>query len=67
MFTIPFFRNWIMEPTAFRTVTDGIFSGKWVSSASHALATLLLAPKTVEAPKFAGNNSKGFSPINVPN
>ena len=62
-----FFQNWIMKPTAFRTVTGGIFSGKQVSLASHTLAALLLAPKTVEAPKFAGNNSKGFSPINVPN
>ena len=61
------FWNWILKPTTFKTVTGGIFSGKQVSSASHTLAALLLAPKTVEALKFAGNNSKGFSPVNVPN
>ena len=67
MFYIPFFWNWIMKSTAFRTITGGIISGKQVSSASHALASLLLAPETVEAWKFAGNNRKGFSPVNVPN
>jgi len=56
-----------MKPTSFRTVTGGIISGKQVSSASHALAALLLAPETVEAWKIVGNNSKGFSPVNVPN
>ena len=45
MFSIFFFRNWITRSTTFRTVTNGIISGKWVSSAIHALAALLLAPK----------------------
>ena len=62
-----FFWNWIMKPTAFRTVSGGIISGKQVSLASHALAALLLVPETIEAWKFAGKNNKGFSPVNVPN
>ena len=57
MFSISFFRNWIMKPTAFKTVTGGIISGKRVSSANYTLAALLLAPKTVEAWKIVGNNS----------
>ena len=61
------FQNCIVKQTAFRTVTDGVISRKWVSSASHALEALLLAPKTVEAWKFTGNNSKGLSPLNFPN
>ena len=66
LFTL-LFQSWIGKQSAFRTVTDGIISRKWVSSASHALVALLLAPETVEAWKFAVNNSKGFSPVNVPN
>ena len=34
-----------MKSAALRTVTSGKVSGKQVSSASHALAALLLAPK----------------------
>ena len=67
MFSFFFFQNWIARSTTFRTVSSEIISGKRVSSASHALEALLLAPETVEAWKFAGGNSKGFSPINVPN
>ena len=58
---------WIRKQTAFKIITGGVTSGKRVSSTSHALAALLLAPKPVEAWKFAGNNNKGLSPVNVPN
>ena len=65
LFTV-LFRSWIGKQTAFRTITGGIISRKWVSLTSHALAALLLGPKIVEAWKIPGDNSKGFSPINVP-
>ena len=57
MLLILLFRNWIGKQTAFRTVIGGIILRKWVSSASHALEYLLLAPKTVEAWKIVGKNS----------
>ena len=52
---------------SFKIITGGVISRKRVSSASHALVTLLLVIETIEAWKFVGNNSKGFSPVNVPN
>ena len=66
LFTLLFW-SWIGKQNALRTVTGGIILRKWVSLASHALVALLLAPKTVEAWKIAGNNSKGFSLVNIPN
>ena len=46
-----FLRNWIMELTAFRTVTGGVFSRKRISLASHALAALFLVPKLLRPGK----------------
>ena len=66
MFSI-FFRNQIREWTTFKTITGGVILRKWVSSANHALAALLLTPKTIDAWKITGDNSKGFSLVNIPN
>ena len=66
MLFILLFKNWIGKQIAFKTVTGGVISKKWVSSAIHALAALLLAPETIEAWKIVGGNIKGFSPFNVP-
>ena len=65
LFTL-LFRNWIGKQTAFKNVIGGVILKKWVSSASYALEALLLVPKTVQAWKIAGNNSKGFSPVTFP-
>ena len=40
-----------MRQTNFRTVTGGEILRKWTSSASHALAALLLAPKLLRPGK----------------
>ena len=36
-------------------------------SVDNEVASFLSTLRSVEAQKFAGNNSKGFSPVNVPN
>ena len=43
MFSI-LFSIWIRK-TAFKTITGGVISRKWISLASHALVALLLAPE----------------------
>ena len=56
------FRNQIGKYTSFWTITGGVISRQWVSSANHALAALLLAPETVEAWKFARQQQQGILP-----
>ena len=48
------FKNEILGKTSFIIITDNFFLRKWISSPSHVLEALLLAPKLLRLGKSQG-------------
>ena len=55
------------QVTSFKTSAGGVILGKIIFHGQPCIGGPPSSAIIVEAWKFAGNNRKGFSPVNVPN